>query len=272
MQVNAKFSGTGGELLRELIGALLITMITLGLYSPWYIVKCLKYVAQKTTIHGTSQGDLSLSFNGTGGEYFKTVILGSILTGITFGIYFPWFVVNLHRFFVENIRASTANGTEYGFSFQGTGGAFFKEMLIGQILTMITFGIYSPWFLCTLYKLFLPNTDIVQGETKIGGIDFHGEGGSLFGTYIAGILLSIVTFGVYTFWFSVKLGKFFLGATRVTVGETTLSGNFTGSGIDYFKIYVGGSLLTIVTFGIYGFWLLVNFVRWQLENTRLAAD
>ena len=42
---------------------------------------------------------------------------------------------------------------------------------------------------------------------------------------------------------------------------------FIGSGTSLFLHYIKWFLLTIITFGIYGFWLYIKMLEWKTENT-----
>ena len=46
---------------------------------------------------------------------------------------------------------------------------------------------------------------------------------------------------------------------------------FTGSGSEYFKIWIVNVLLTIVTLGIYSAWAKVRRLRYFYNNTRFAG-
>lgn len=49
---------------------------------------------------------------------------------------------------------------------------------------------------------------------KENRITLHGDGGELFGIYIVNVLLTIVTFGIYSFWAQVKVTKYFYNETE----------------------------------------------------------
>ena len=42
---------------------------------------------------------------------------------------------------------------------------------------------------------------------------------------------------------------------------------FVGSGTSLFLHYIKWFILTIITFGIYGFWLYIKMLEWRTENT-----
>ena len=42
---------------------------------------------------------------------------------------------------------------------------------------------------------------------------------------------------------------------------------YVGSGTSLFLHYIKWFILTIITFGIYGFWLYIKMLEWRTENT-----
>jgi len=265
--VRPNFTGTGGELFGVLFVGMLLTMITFGIYYPWFICKMNNYVLSRTTLGPTQRGQLQLSFTGRGGELFVIALVGYLLTMITFGIYGAWFMVKLLRFFFGNTVAVAQDGTRYQLRFDGTGGELFVTVLVGYLLTMITFGIYGPWFMCKLQKVIMGRTAIVENGQQAGTLDFVGRGGELFVTMLVGGLLCAITLYIYFAWFQVKLFKFFAGNTRVQLHGRSFAGDFTGTGGEMFVIVLVGYLLTMITFGIYGFWFMAKLLRFQLNNT-----
>ena len=156
--------------------------------------------------------------------------------------------------------------------FNATGGQLFGALFVGALLTGITFGLYLPWFMCKLQKLFSENTELLEGTKSIGKFDFVGQGGEFFGIWIVGAILTCITFGIYAAWFQVNQFKFFLGNTRISVGGTTLSGEFDGTGGEYFGVLFVGTLLTMITLGIYSFWFITNQIRFQTDHTMFRAS
>lgn len=272
METTLDFKGTGGDLFGKVIGGALLTAITMGIYAPWFQVSLLKYVYGTTTIRGTRRGDLSLEFTGTGGELFKIGLLGALLTGITIGIYAPWFMANLIRYFDEHSVAKARDGATFQLQSQITGGELFKTYLVGALLTGITVGIYAPWFICNLQKLILQRTAIVSQGRAIGRLDFTGKGGDLFVTFLVGQLLTMITLGIYLAWFQVKMMQFMSKNTEITIGDTVMRGDFTGQGGELFVLNLVGGFLTMITFGIYGFWYLAKSLAYQLNHTVYRAE
>ena len=270
METRFKFSGTGGGLLVKFIVGMLLSMITLGIYLPWFAVNLAKYIYEHTTIV-TPQGEVRLQFRGTGGKLFVAMIVGYLLCLITLGIYSPWFITNLLKYFTENSSATSPGGQGYALEYNGTGGGLFVTFLVGYLLSIITLGIYVPWFMCKVSRFVLDNTSIMQGSAQAGTLAFTGAGGDLFVTFIVGYLLSIITLGIYSFWFAVKLMQFYAGSTEVTLAGVTWVGDFDGTGGNFLVINLVGYLLTLITVGIYGAWYCCNVIRFKLEGTTFSA-
>lgn len=268
MRTNIEFKATGGELFKQLFVGFLLCSITLGIYYPWFLVSLQRMIMQRTTVRSGNE-ELRLDYTATGGQLFKNMFLGYLFTIWTFGIYLPWFVMRMIRFQQEHTIAigSTRN---YRFHTELTGGELFKTLIGGYLLTGITFGIYMPWFLVKLMRTLVEATELHADEERLGTIRFTLTGGELFKTFIVGYLLTMVTMGIYGFWFQVKMLKLFANSTEISVRGRAYRGDFTGTGGEAFKVNFLGYLLTMVTFGIYSFWYMANLLRFQLGNTRFV--
>src|SRR5258708_1981601 len=95
--------------------------------------------------------ETKFEFKGTGGELFKQLFVGMLLTSITFGIYFPWFLVAMHKMILEKTTVRVGDRV-LRLTFKGTGGQLFKHIFLGYMFTMWTFGIYLPWLIVRLLK------------------------------------------------------------------------------------------------------------------------
>jgi uncharacterized membrane protein YjgN (DUF898 family) len=266
-EVRLTYVGTGGELFGQLFVGMLLMMVTLGIYGPWFVCRMLNYYSSKTSAGPTARGNLQFEFRGSGGSLFGVMIVGYLLTMITLGIYFPWFICKLTRYFTDNLVARSADGTQYQLKFNGEGGALFGTWLLGAILSVITLYIYLPWFMCNVRKFFYQNTQILENGQPVGQLDFVGDGASLLGTFIVGVLLTWVTAGIYFSWFKVNLMKFWARNTRINLKGQVYHSDFTGTGGDLFVTNLVGMLLTFVTLGIYWFWFQTKMMKFNLENT-----
>lgn len=56
---------------------------------------------------------------------------------------------------------------------------------------------------------------------------------------------------------------------RYEAGHTVLDGRrlqFTGTGASLFRQWIKWFLLTIITLGIYGFWVQIAFKKWHVKH------
>ena len=84
---------------------------------------------------------------------------------------------------------------------------------------------------------------------------FEGSLLGLIGVNILAWVISVLTFGIATPW---------------QINNTVIEGRrlkFIGTGSSLFMNYIKWWILTIITFGIYGFWLYIKMLQWKTENT-----
>ena len=80
--------------------------------------------------------------------------------------------------------------------------------VLGNILTVMSFGIAYPWAVCFIKKWEAKHT-VINSRRLI----FTGTGGGLFVKYIIWWLLSIVTLGIYLFFLPIKMEKWIASHT-----------------------------------------------------------
>lgn len=80
--------------------------------------------------------------------------------------------------------------------------------ILGNILTVMSFGIAYPWAVCFIKKWEAKHTVI-----NFRRLIFTGTGGGLFVKYIIWWLLSIVTLGIYLFFLPIKMEKWIASHT-----------------------------------------------------------
>ena len=74
-------------------------------------------------------------------------ILGAIITGITFGICYPWALCMVYNW---EVKHTVINGKRL--AFDGTAIGLFGNWIKWLLLTIITFGIYGFWVNISLKK------------------------------------------------------------------------------------------------------------------------
>ena len=86
-------------------------------------------------------------FKGKGLSYLWLMIWTSVLTVITFSIFWPWAYSAQQRWIAER---SYIDGKQL--MFKGTGIGLFGTWLLVLFLSIITIGIYAPWGYCRIKR------------------------------------------------------------------------------------------------------------------------
>ncbi|MFJ2990033.1 YjgN family protein [Collimonas sp. NPDC087041] len=146
------FTGRGGEYFRIWIVNLLLSIVTLGIYSAWAKVRRTKYFYDNTNIHGSS-----FEYHGNPIAILKGRIIAVVLIG-AYNIAFklspvigllalllmmggmPWLIWKSYQFKLYN---SSYRGIRFGF--RGSAGQSYVKYLLLPILAGITFGLLLPF-------------------------------------------------------------------------------------------------------------------------------
>lgn len=216
------------------------------------------------------------TFNGTGGQLFAIQIVNVLLCIVTLGMYYPWARVNTLRFMYEE---TTFMGDQ--FVFHGTG----KQLFIGFIKVVGIFlllgfiaGIAGELGILLIYLCLIVLTPVAvhgalkyrMSHTSWRGIYFgyRGDLVELIKMYAKGIILTVLTIGIYGAWFAMDVQRYITGHIRAG----SVKFGFDGKGGEYFKVFFLGYLLTIVTLGIYGFWWARNMFNYMADHTYLEHE
>lgn len=97
------------------------------------------------------------TFDGSLFGYIGWVIFGAIISLFTFGLAYPWAVVNLYRWETNH---TVIDGKRL--QFHGTGWGLFGQWLKWWLLTLITFGIYGFWVHIKLLKWKAEQTTLIN--------------------------------------------------------------------------------------------------------------
>lgn len=232
------FQGKGSTLFGQYLVNILLSVVTLGIYSFWGKVKILQYQYEQTQLNGSP-----FRFLGTGGQMFVGYL--KFLAVMLVAVVLPMILL-----FVAVFNAAMAGETE--------GSAILVPLLVFYAYMILLFSVLVPlaangWF---RYRLRVSSWRGITGS-------YRGLNKELIPLYLGGLLLTLVTLGIYGAWFQVKVQKYIY--SKISYGNLTLE--FTGKGGELFLIGLKGILLTIVTLGIYWFWYSRNLYRWTAENT-----
>lgn len=96
-------------------------------------------------------------------------------------------------------------------------------------------------------------------------------------TFTGGVLsflfYSLLAFLAVTFTFSLALPWVYAAFHRWLAAHTTIDGRplrFDGTGSELFWHFLLWLVLTVLTFGIYGFWLYIRLTAWRVSHTHFA--
>lgn len=81
-------------------------------------------------------------------------------------------------------------------------------IILGFIVTLLSFGICFPWAVCMLVDWETKHT-VINGHR----LAFNGNAVQLFGNWIKWLLLTIITFGIYGLWVRIAMKKWIVKHT-----------------------------------------------------------
>ncbi|WP_333852579.1 YjgN family protein [Epilithonimonas sp.] len=223
----------------------------------------------------------NFSFKGKGSDFFGVVVVNWLLTIITLGLYYPWAKERTLKYLYANSYLEGDN-----FQFTGTG----KEMFIGFIKI---FGIVAAFYIGIIIAIKTQNTFLMgisvflfymfflviipfaihgfykyrMSRTNWRGVRFgyRGDRGTLMKIYFKDLFLTIITFGIYSFWMTTDIRNYTLSNVKFGSAEF----KYKASGSDYFWLNVKGIILTYVTLGIYSFWFQRDILRFYFDHLTL---
>jgi uncharacterized membrane protein YjgN (DUF898 family) len=151
-ELPVRFTGSGGDYFRIWIVNLLLTIVTVGIYSAWAKVRRLQYFYRHTELAGSS-----FDYHGDP----VRILIGRIVALMMIGVYkytagmnpflflgvlavlaaiMPWLLRNSLRFRLYN---TSWRGTR--FHFHGSVGGAYRVFLLNGFLTVITLYILAPF-------------------------------------------------------------------------------------------------------------------------------
>ncbi|MFQ5753744.1 MAG: YjgN family protein [bacterium] len=254
---HAHFDGSVGEYYPLFFRNLLLTLVTLGLYSAWAATDNRRYFFSHLEIAGSRY-----HYHGTGRELLVGRLKAfGILLAIALVCLWATFVLPEDYFFVIALclyllifvmgpiaiigmlryRFSRTSWHNVRMSFTGDWREFLPIYVRGSLLSIISLGFYTPFFTIKALRYLLGNTAL--GNQRYG---FDGDAIELMAIYLRGILFSILTLGIYYFWFLANYHGY-------VIDHITISGHrylFNASGLDYLTLLVPQFALVFLTFGL----------------------
>ena len=169
-------------------------------------------------------------------------------------------------------------------AFFGEGSKFFVIQIVNFLLTVVSLGFYYPWAKASKLQYLYQEIEFAGSR-----FTFHGTGKEMFVGYLKALFLGVLIYGFYYYFsfsgyffaaIAVLLAGFMLiyplaihGSIKYRFSRTSWRGIFFGYRGElsemFYKCFLGG-FLTLITFGIYSFWLRADIRKYIVDNLRLG--
>jgi uncharacterized membrane protein YjgN (DUF898 family) len=277
------FNGSKKDFFILFIKVAFLSVITLGIYSFWGRVEFKKFFYNNTKFQ-----DGTFDFHATGKELFigflkgigiLIVVVGvltlfgvllSKILGEAFGqaltliidyvaifSVLPFLILASLRF---RFSKTTFRGINFGFLGDNKEFAILFLKSIG--LTILTFGIYTPWLYANIVNYLSKNTLLGNHafESKL-------EGKELLIIFLKGFFLSMLTLGVYSFWLQANVYNYMISHYFFQNGKaySDLKGG------DLFVTVLIGIFLIPLTLGFYTPILILNIRKLYIESITFST-
>lgn len=275
-----RFHGSGGDLFGIFVVNVLLTLLTLGVYSFWAKVKTRQYLWGQTEFAGDRFG-----FHGTGRELFigwlKAVALfgglvlitgtllpmlwndpganavGQILLAIGFVALLPLAIIGSMRY-----RLSRTSWRGIRFNFQGGYRELLGIMLRSFLIVGLTLGLYLPYYQTNLRRF-------LAGHSRFGSASFtfDGKAGGLLGRYVLALLLTVPTLGLIWLWYFAFQRRYYWD--RTSFAGARFHCTVTGGGL--LGLYAVNLAIIILSLGLALPWATVRTRRYEMEHLVLQG-
>jgi uncharacterized membrane protein YjgN (DUF898 family) len=138
--IHFSYHGTVGGMASSYFSGLFLTIVTLGIYYPWFVAS----LEREVTGNARFGKNVEFEYQGTGGELLKKILVGYLLTVVTLGIYSFWMVADLINYSYEQ-KYIHQHGRSAQFRSTLTGGGLLQLFLVDILLFVVTLGIATPW-------------------------------------------------------------------------------------------------------------------------------
>ena len=218
--------------------------LLLLLFIPVAIVSSRRYRMSRSAWRG-----IRFSFQGKALDFLKLWLAGYVLTGITLGLYYPYFSTKKQTF----LTAHSYFGSE-PFKFSGDGTVLFRPFLrvylVAVGLAILTVLGFYPF-------IELPTNNTVDAETV----------GPLVIGAIAGLVIGALAFRLLWLPYSVIEQRYFweqtsIGSARFRLPITTWP---------YVKLKLGNMLLVICTLGLAWPWTTIRNIKFIVDQLALVG-
>jgi uncharacterized membrane protein YjgN (DUF898 family) len=304
-----RFTGSGGEYFRIWIVNMLLTVLTLGIYSAWAKVRRLQYFYQHTEVAGSR-----FDYHGSPLSILKGRLIAlALLLAYQFSIdisvlaYFvtlaallgllPWLLRNSFR-----VRLRNSSYRNLRFSFRGGNQEAYKVFLAWPLLSFVTANLLAPvvhqrlkryqhgqaWFGHTpfsfhategqfyriyglIFALALGAVVLIGGFAASGVIDFPSSFGGKPNPAQVAVISGLVVAVMLAF--TLLLGPLFTAMIANLVWNGTRLGEHRFESrlhpVGLMWIGLGNFALVLLTLGLYMPWAMVRLARYRADHLSL---
>lgn len=287
-----EFTGSGREYFGIWIVNILLTIVTLGIYSAWATVRNNQYFYGNTRMDGTSFQYLASPITILKGRLIALAVLvvyvvlsemyveAAIVFGLAFIPLVPWIMVRSLRF--NAINSAYRN---IRFDFQGSYGQAFMVAFVWPLLNMLTLLLLTPLVMKKTHEF-------IANGSRYGTTEFQlkADTGTYYRFFGKGLLIAIA-FGVAAFLAMQHIG-FTVGSIIAAVGYLTLFGYFMAGIANLFLgavhldshefesrlqplqmiwIYLSNSFLVVITLGLFTPWAKVRMAQYRASCTSMMV-
>jgi uncharacterized membrane protein YjgN (DUF898 family) len=287
-----EFTGNGFEFFRIWIVNLLLSIVTLGIYSAWAKVRTHRYFYGNTRCDGTSFEYLADPLKILKGRMVGFALLllylladrfvpllGPLLTLGFLGI-FPWIMVRGLAFRNYN---SAWRGVRFGF--EGHLGEAYRVFLLWPLLGVLSLGLLLPYAMFRQQQFIIGNTrygvEPFQFGARPGG--FYMIALAAFGAGMGGFLLSMLLGAIFpplsplaiVAAYPVIFALFNVMLTNLRFNNTTLGAHALQADYrlgSYAMLMLTNTLGIVLTLGLFYPWAKVRNARYAAGHIGLVAD
>ncbi|MBX2903207.1 MAG: DUF898 family protein [Chitinophagales bacterium] len=150
------YRGNLKELVVLFVKGTLLSIVTLGIYGPWFEAAYRQYTIGKIRV-----GNASLEYDGGGNTLFLIHFKGIVFSILTLGVYVFWYIKNLYHFQINHVKIRQGN-TSFRLNTSVTAGDVFA-ITIATYAALFTLGLALPWAVVYSYRVILNSISIEEG-------------------------------------------------------------------------------------------------------------
>jgi uncharacterized membrane protein YjgN (DUF898 family) len=226
-----------------------MTLVVYSFLIPLGMVGVRRYRFSRLSWRG-----IRFSFRGRVRDFLKLFWRGSVLTGLTLGLYAPYFQTQTRKFFFENTYFGNAR-----FTFSGKWSDLFGRLLLALLVAGVGFVVAA--FSASL------SVDLIrfsQSARSTGPGAFNRMIAAAVPSVAIGVLVAIVAY----FWYLAYRHRYFWSHT--SFGTATFRSTMTAAKLLWQTF--SNLLLLAVTVGLAVPWVMIRNIRFTLANIALVGS